>query len=223
MSAADSPFAYSTMQGLFVTPLWIFDLPTERAGPLNARLRKELERLLAPLPDIPVGGNWQSEQKLHRVPEFEELMALAHAAGGSVVEALDLDDPPPLEITGCWANISPRGASHRAHVHPNNFLSGVYYLKVPPGSGFISFNDPRPQVMQISPRMSASTPLNSNMQSVPVEEGRMVVFPSWLPHAVPPNPHEDVRISVSFNLMFRDFTERMSRPLWSGLPLKGVD
>ena len=222
MTTPDSPFASTTMQGLFVTPLWIFDLAPEHAGALNTRLRRELERLLAPLPDIPVGSNWQSEQKLHRVAEFAELMDLAHVAGQRVVEALELE-PAPLEITGCWANINPRGSSHRAHVHPNNFLSGVYYLKVPPDSGMITFNDPRPQVTQISPRVATSNPLNANTQSVPVHEGRMVLFPAWMPHAVPPNPNEDVRISVSFNLMFSDFTARMGPPLWSGLPLKDVD
>jgi len=221
MSAPASPFALSTMEGLFVTPVWIFDLDPERARALNPRLRAALERMLAPLPDIPAGGNWQTEQKLHRAPEFAELMEVVLQAGAMTVEALQVHHTP-LEITGCWANINPRGSGHRAHVHPNNFLSGVYYLKVPPGSGAITFQDPRPQAMQVSPRVAQANPLNSSSQTIPVEEGRLVLFPAWLAHAVPPNPGEDVRISVSFNLMFSDFTAKMSAPVWSGLPLKGV-
>ena len=48
----------------------------------------------------------------------------------------------------------------------------------------------------------------------------MLMFPAWLAHSVVPNPSEEVRISVSFNLMFTNFSETMSAPLWHGLKLK---
>jgi hypothetical protein len=34
-------------------------------------------------------------------------------------------------ITGCWANVNPPGSYHPTHNHPNNFLSGVYYVDIP--------------------------------------------------------------------------------------------
>ena len=34
-----------------------------------------------------------------------------------------------LEITGCWATVLAPRASHKLHSHPNNFLSGVYYVR----------------------------------------------------------------------------------------------
>ena len=102
MTADASSFALSTMEGLFATPLWIFDVEPERARDLNTRLRGELERLLAPLPDIPVGANWQSDQKLHRVPEYAELMDLVLEACESVLAALQVEHSP-LRITACWA------------------------------------------------------------------------------------------------------------------------
>jgi len=39
-------------------------------------------------------------------------------------------DHPQVLITGCWANVNASGAAHRMHAHPNNFLSGVYYVQV---------------------------------------------------------------------------------------------
>ena len=104
-------------------------------------------------------------------------------------------------------------------MHPNNDLSGVYYLKVPEGSGTITFHDPRVQLSQIVPRPRTLNPFNTIDQSLPVQEGGLVMFPAWLSHSVIPNPADHVRISVSFNLMFRDFTEAMGAPLWKGLPL----
>jgi uncharacterized protein (TIGR02466 family) len=222
MSESESILQLTASEGLFASPIWIFDVDPDIAPEMNASLRSSLERMMAPLPDIPKGDVWQSEQKLHRAPEFNEFIELVYQASASVVDALKLE-PRELEITGCWANIHPRGSAHKAHSHANNFLGGVYYLKLPPGSGAISFHDPRPQSLRLMPRVTERNALNSSSATIPVEEGRMIIFPAWLVHSVPPNPAEDVRISVSFNLMFKNFTEVVSPPLWSGLPLKGVD
>jgi len=219
MAETPSPFEFSTHQGLFATPVWVFDLPAERAGPLNTRLRTALESMLAPLPDIPAGATWQTEQTLHQVEEFAELMDLVRTAAAEAMALLEVEHSE-LDFTACWANINPRGSGHRAHVHPNNFLSGVYYLKVPQGSGTITFHDPRPQAATMVPRPRTRNAYNTMAQTLPVEEGRLLLFPAWLSHSVVPNPDPDVRISVSFNLMFREFGERMGTPLWSGLALR---
>ena len=39
-----------------------------------------------------------------------------------------------FEITGCWATVLAKGAVHKIHSHPNNFLSGVYYVQTRPGA-----------------------------------------------------------------------------------------
>src|SRR3546814_1269937 len=50
-----------------------------------------------------------------------------------------------FEVTGCWANINPQTGMNPAHMHPNNFLSGVYYVSLPGDTGEIVFSDPRPR------------------------------------------------------------------------------
>ena len=47
-----------------------------------------------------------------------------------------------------------------------------------------------------------------------MEEGTLLIFPSWLVHSVDPNRSNALRISVSFNTMFSSYAETMSRPLW---------
>jgi len=49
-----------------------------------------------------------------------------------------------------------------------------------------------------------------------VKAGTMLLFPSWLYHSVPPNQVANRRISISFNLMFQQYVETMSKPLWEG-------
>ena len=52
-----------------------------------------------------------------------------------------------------------------------------------------------------------------------VKPGRLVIFPSWLTHSVRRNESDYLRISVSFNIMFPEFTETMSKPRWTGIPV----
>lgn len=55
-------------------------------------------------------------------------------------------------------------------------------------------------------------------QAVP---GRMVIFPSWLRHHVPSNAGADERISISFNLMFKNFAETAAAPRWQATAGRG--
>ena len=58
-------------------------------------------------------------------------MKLVETAARGVARFLQVDQYP-MDITGCWANVNPPGSYHPMHHHPNNYLSGVYYVAVPP-------------------------------------------------------------------------------------------
>jgi ectoine hydroxylase-related dioxygenase (phytanoyl-CoA dioxygenase family) len=49
---------------------------------------------------------------------------------------------------------------------------------------------------------------------VRVKDGTLLVFPSYLYHSVDTNSSGEIRVSLSFNLMFSRFTAALSRPLW---------
>ena len=200
----------------FPTFVWVHDLPAAKAGPLNDRLEQAVNELLAPRPEIPAGHTWQTHQDLHERPQFAELAQLVMQTARGVLDFLKCE-PDPYEITGCWANVNPSGSPHNAHTHPNNFLSGVYYVRAPAGSDKIRFTDPRPQIHQLSPRYRERGPENSYEVFLPTPEGRMVFFPAWLSHSVPPNRSPGERISIAFNIMFSDFTRTMAKPRWPGI------
>lgn len=200
---------------LFPTFCWLHDLPSDAAEGLNGRLEAAIEALIAPRPAIPPGHTWQTSQDLHLRPEFAELVALIELAGKGVIEFLKLAEQS-FEITGCWANVNPPGAPHGIHTHPNNLLSGVYYVRAGGGAERIDFYDPRPQTRIIAPRRTEGNLANSTQTNVDVAAGRLIVFPSWLEHAVPPNQSGRDRISISFNLMLSDYTRRVSPPNWKG-------
>jgi uncharacterized protein (TIGR02466 family) len=211
-------FASVTEQPIFATYVWVYDLEPEHAQRLNRQVFQDLDELTSPRPRLGPGQNWQTDQVLHQLGEFRELVDIFTRASKRVLDLMEVDYDR-FEITGCWANINPRGAVHPPHFHPNNFLSGVYYVQAPPESDSITFHEPRPQVDMIAPRLRRHNKYNTPLQDIPVKPGRLILFPAWLTHSVRKNQSQSLRISISFNIMFPSFTETMSKPRWRGIPV----
>lgn len=206
----------SGVQEIFATPIWRVDLAADYAAALNGRLRTEIEALMGPPPPLAAGRtNWQTDPNLHRLPQFAEIVALFERAGRAATEYMKLKSHD-LVVTGCWANVNPPGGHNPSHSHPNNYLSGVYYVSIPEGEGRIVFEDPRIQAQVMMPPVTEFTHYNGNVVSFEVKPGRLLVFPAWLAHSVPGNRSQHNRISMSFNLMFRNYADEISAPLWKG-------
>jgi uncharacterized protein (TIGR02466 family) len=205
--------ASSDVLSIFPTLIWKFELASEARATINAKLLAALEKLRpAPGARAPAQG-WQSHHALHMLDDLAELVAYINEAVGAVLKFLKIgyDD---FEITGCWANLNPPGASHRIHSHPNNFLSGVYYVRTQADADTINFHDPRVQTGIIRPPVTELTAATTDQVVVTVSAGSLLVFPAYLQHSVDPNGSREERISISFNVMFAAFTEHLSKPLW---------
>jgi hypothetical protein len=101
-----------------------------------------------------------------------------------------------------WVNVLDTGGRQAMHNHANSFISGVVYLtrthpdartvfmKSPGGTDFAFRND----------HAGVTTgPFNADKWiSAAPEPGEVVLFPSYLMHAVPSNPGER-RITLAFN------------------------
>lgn len=206
-------FQKLAVQELFPTPVWIADLDSKRRASLNAHLLRTIYELTEPRNDLPPGGSWQTDSTLHQHPAFFDFIDLVAKTAKGALGFLELEYDG-IVCTGCWANINPTGGKNSTHTHPNNYLSGVYYVQVPRGSGNIEFADPRPQAGVILPRGKAWNKFTGNKVTVPVTPGRMVMFPAWLGHSVPTNTSSEHRVSISFNIMFSHYTETMSGTVW---------
>lgn len=198
---------------MFPTCVWTAQLDPELMREINQKAKNSLAAMRGAEPERLLEQAWQSSQDLHRHPEFQELVSNIRGAVRNVLDYLKVVDCE-FEFTGGWANMGPPGAAHKFHSHANNFLSCVYYVSVDKGANTILFHDPRFQNQIIIPMFTETTVENSETVSVDVEDGKLVLFPSWLPHSVPPNESGDVRISLSFNIMFSQFAETMSQPNW---------
>ncbi len=159
------------------------------------------------------GQAWQSGSELHKRDEFRQLTSCVNHAVGCVLEFVRIGEAD-FEITGCWANMSPPDAAHAIHSHPNNFLSGVYYVQTNKGADTLTFHEPRSQTAIVKPPVTGLTAENTDQVIVKVSSGTVLIFPSWLMHSVDANKSDETRISISFNVMFSGYAEKMSKPLW---------
>ncbi len=212
--------ASTNVQEFFPTPIWTVDLEPGFASQLNAKLLADIERMTSPRPPMPPGGTWQTDTDMHKRPQFKELTDVLRKAIGGALRFLELDYKD-FVLTACWANFNPTGGQNSAHTHPNNYISGVYYVSIPTGADVIEFTDPRPAAVANMARAKTLNRFNGNRMTVQVKPGRIVLFPAWLSHSVPLNRTNQERVSIAFNATFTDYAETMSPALWQGtLPFK---
>jgi uncharacterized protein (TIGR02466 family) len=214
MSPEDATIGEAKVLHLFPTFVWQCDLDRERHQRINRRIVPKIDELLPHRDDERDRSSWNTHPDLHLLDEFSELVEVFRLAVEGVLYYLKIDPRGGTTITGCWANVNAPGSSHPQHVHPNNFLSGVYYVRAPVEADGLICYDPRPQRLVMSPRAHTVTPENSSDVTLPIKEGRMFVFPSWLLHSVGATRGDSERISVSFNVMFSAFAENFAAPKW---------
>lgn len=101
-----------------------------------------------------------------------------------------------FKIILSWANKADQHASHKTHIHPNSFLSGVYYLSENPSPTY--FEDPRYQ-NRTGMHVASSSPIGAEVWPCSAENGSCIIFPSWLPHFTKAQPFEGLRHTISFN------------------------
>ena len=199
------------IRACFPTLLYQASLGRHGGRSLNARLLRECLQLST---DDPAGRRWSrrnypggytsyaSANRMHRASTtFAALERAIDAHVAAFVRRLRLDlTGHSLEMTDCWVNVMQRGTAHGLHVHPLSTISGTYYVRTPPGSPGLKFEDPRlDRFMAAPPRSTRAPPEERPWLVVPARAGELILFESWLRHEVSPNPVAAERISISFN------------------------
>jgi uncharacterized protein (TIGR02466 family) len=190
------------LQSLFITPVMMTEVTGH--GHLIDRLYEIKAQDEKGMPRSNVGG-WHSNDKLYEDEEFKSTVGDILYKAKECFGHLDVKDTFVPEMTGLWGMINPPGSRNNVHTHPYNYLSGVYYLKVPQNSGNLVFLEPKPQAEVLSPPMKkdASIHLAHSVTWEP-KENSLIFFPSWLQHEVQINNSNQDRVILSFNINWRE-------------------
>ena len=107
---------------------------------------------------------------------------------------------PPLKLQNFWININGPGAYHTLHNHQDAMLSGVFYIDIPTENmGDLQFYRGDDAQYYIPDNLSTYNTITSTMATYPPKPGMVVIFPSWVKHAVKQNRSDAERIAISFN------------------------
>ena len=91
-----------------------------------------------------------------------------------------------LFVTEMWVQEFAKkgGGHHTLHTHWNGHISGFYFLKASETTSMPLFEDPRPgNVMNLLPEKDRSKITYASSQiNYQVKPGRMMFFPSYMPH-----------------------------------------
>jgi len=214
----EDPFQAGSLSvaGLFQTPLAAVTLAGHET--LNAALA---ERILARRQQDPgvvasnIGGWHSAEFQSWSGPPGAQLLGAAR----QLVDRLTLTDTPGglarsainWRVTA-WANVSGAGDGNRSHGHPGAFWSGVYWVDDGGADadetlgGLFEMTDPRGLLpVMYAPNLRyaiAECDDAGAARTLTPKAGMMILFPSWLSHAVTPYRGTKPRISVAFNFSY---------------------
>ena len=200
---------------LFPTPMFMGKLPDmsvcDRVEKKVRELQKSGQGRASPKGASPA---WMSPDDLYDLPEMKELVDVIMGETGKVLDAFAVKRDSHY-ITSMWANITHPNHRQDIHVHPNCFLSGLVYIKTPINCGPTLFASPRKFTKNFEPRFTAKNELNSDFIIIPAEKGRMLIWPSHVPHAVEQGTADETedRITVPFNVMIRGRIELFTASL----------
>lgn len=111
---------------------------------------------------------------------------------------IDLGYDTDFRINTSWFTYIKPKTEGEFHLHTNHWWSGCYYPLQNQKKIFISFK--RLNNFSIYPKVKQYNPYNSVNVDISIEEGSLILFPSYLEHKIGYNDSEKNRISLAFNI-----------------------
>jgi uncharacterized protein (TIGR02466 family) len=147
-------------------------------------------------------GGWHSATNLHQVEDerARTLTAALIAFSETALRESYAGKNVRAQITESWINVAGKGAWHSPHDHFPAHWSGVLYVSArhvlaaaeDDRAGRIELLNPIP--------LARAFGLPSGVAYEP-QDGLIILFPGPIQHLVHPNPSDEERISVAFNLV----------------------
>jgi uncharacterized protein (TIGR02466 family) len=106
---------------------------------------------------------------------------------------------PAMARLHIWAVVTGKDGRQKAHLHPGGWLSGVYYVAAPRPDAARRYRGPL-ILGALDPKEHGVDPPWGTREIEPVP-GRIVLFPSFVPHATRPSGVQGPRISIAFDVV----------------------
>ena len=185
------------LEEYFKCPIWFADEP-KFVKKLNKasdkyikesqkNLKKQIDERSKKFGDKGDMGHVFHSTTLINDPKFKELQDYVGATSYNLLVEMGFD-LTNFEIftTEMWVQEFAKkgGGHHTLHTHWNGHMSGFYFLKASEKTSMPMIEDPRPgNVMNLLPEKDKSKVTYASSQiHYKVQPGRMIFFPSYMPH-----------------------------------------
>lgn len=166
-------------------------------------LREEIETLASTVPSASFSnsGCWRGTQQLTTVEfllnEIEKLTteSIDYYSNKDPIFASRVQQEFTIHY---WTNINKPGSRNVMHAHKPGVLSGVYYIQGT-DTGDLRIINPANMLGECNPQ----SPFTRDFFFTPKDRD-LIMWPSWLPHEVEPNPSNRDRINIAFDVRFKN-------------------
>ena len=156
------------------------------------RLKKDINKRNKEFGDKGDMGHVFHSTSLIGDPKFKQLQDYIGGTCYNLLDEMGFDlSNYQVFVTELWVQeFAKKGAGHHTlHTHWNGHMSGFYFLKASDKTSMPMFEDPRPgNVMNLLPEKDKSKITYASSQiHYKVRPGRMIFFPSYMPHQYLPD------------------------------------
>ena len=150
-------------------------------------LKKDIDKRNKKFGDKGDMGNVFHSTSLINDPNFKKLQEYIGATAYNLLDEMGFDlSNYSIFTTEMWVQEFAKqgGGHHTLHTHWNGHMSGFYFLKASEKTSMPMFEDPRPgNVMNLLPEKDKSKITYASSQvHYKVKPGRLMFFPSYMPH-----------------------------------------
>lgn len=152
--------------------------------------------------DFSMDGGLSLYYKYNRLADtidLSKIINFVNIQAGLYWEELNYSKHLKPYVLNSWANITPPGGHWASHNHSPAPLSGVVYLKSSPEMGNLILENPLESLLSCQPYEFDFKPKLFGHE-IKSETGKLVLFPGYLKHRTQPNPSNELRIVIGFNI-----------------------
>ena len=189
-----------TTNNCFTTPIAVVDLEGQELELVQAEIAGVIDSI--PRTATPWAESGQTSYRVEGVNNLQEyhldhMTRSIFGALGTMLKDLNYPMNTPWNLCDSWFNWYGQGDFMFEHIHPERRISGCYYYATTGLDGQLKFKNPNPLMQN---KLWPADLLRDQDFTVEPKVGRIVLFPSWLPHRVSINTTSVTRISIAFNI-----------------------
>ena len=184
-------------EDIFKCPIWFADEPAfvDDLNKASDKYIAESKKTLKPTIDKrnkKYGDKGDMGHVFHSTsligdPNFNQLITYVGATSHNLLNEMGFDlSNYQVFTTEMWVQEFAKkgGGHHTLHTHWNGHISGFYFLKAGEETSLPIFEDPRPgNIMNLLPEKDKTKVTYASSQiNYGVKPGRMIFFPSYMPH-----------------------------------------